>query len=384
VEGVSSFTPQPYYAPKQNILPQPLYYKPSDNDTAKIRNETFTNQEIPTASLNPSTEIHDTPNATSLNPGSEINDIPNTTSLSSSSYYDPNNQVNLYNWHQPLSRTSSMSSLTDSGISYLHTPQDISLTSRQTPSVVTLISEQTPSKISLNSDHEFSPSLSLSSFKSAQSDKENHNESITTSHEEFKNPDEYITTTHEEFKDPTISSGDEMKDDEEKKIQDDIDIENNKLKQKEEDEKKRKEQFDEEKKERYKKIQDDIDIENAKLNKMKEDKIKYDEIIERLENDKNEMIGKTNPIRREINKILMDFNITGSLKNLKDRKKIIDHLKKNINPLIDKSIDGQEKIALEKMESEIRYPPSTSGNIVRINKDDDNVNDPIPSQPIFV
>jgi len=53
---------------------------------------------------------------------------------------------------------------------------------------------------------------------------------------------------------------------------------------------------------------------------------------------------------------------------LKDRGRIIKHFKKNIYPIIDDSIDKQDKLVIGKMESEIRYPPSTSENIIRIKK----------------
>ena len=146
VEGVSSVTPQPYYAPPQQIIRQPLYSKNSDYDVGRVRNDAFNNPEISTATLNTASEIHDTPH---------------TSSLSSLAYNEPN--------HESIgslsrSRSSTISSLTEPTI---HSPQDMSLRSRQSyistvhsPQDMSLSSYQSPLSVFTPND------VSLSSYKS--------------------------------------------------------------------------------------------------------------------------------------------------------------------------------------------------------------------------
>ena len=113
---------------------------------------------------------------------------------------------------------------------------------------------------------------------------------------------------------------------------------------------------------------------------MKKNKIRYEQILADLEITKDSQILINNPLRTEVNKILVDFKVE-NLRNMKDRKKIINFLKSSIGP-INKKVSNQETITKEKRASLIRYPPTTSGNIINIKSDNNNAAASNP--PLFV
>ena len=101
-----------YYTPPQEIQnQQQLYYRNYDYDAAKVRNE-FQNPDIPSTSLNPSSQIHDIPNQTKLSTSATI---PNE------SKYDNNDLFSFF--PQPLKRHNSSSS-SDSNKSYISALSD--------------------------------------------------------------------------------------------------------------------------------------------------------------------------------------------------------------------------------------------------------------------
>ena len=308
-----------YYTPPQEIKNQQLYYRNYDYDAAKVRNE-FQNPDIPSTSLNPSSQIHDIPNQTKLSTSATI---PNE------SKYDNNDLFSFF--PQPLKRHNSSSS-SDSNKSYISALSDD----------IEPFEEQY--------EHFEDP---------------DYKKKIKKVSEEFKNPDdEQLTSTNKDFNEQNILSGEE-----------------NKIISQVENEKIKKEQYDNEKKERYQKIQNEIDEEKRKLTVMKNNKKRYDQIIDELENSTDDKIKKDNPLRTEVNKILLDFNVK-NLSNMKDRNKIINHLKTHIDP-INEIVIEQETITKDKRESLTRFPPNTSGNITRI-KNDSNTTSSSSNPPIFV
>jgi len=265
----------------------------------------------------------------------------------------------------------------------------------------------------------------------------NNQRPTSSTTEEFKQPDEHNTSTHDEFKnpnelqnpfnDPFFNDSDndsvsvpfdeqfkyledsdfETKLDESKnriRTQRDMELEdlrspesskkfNTALEswknreniaapeeEKKNEEANNKEEHDKKRKARYEQIQHEIDEENAKLTQMKNKMERYEQILQELNKSKETMILKDNPLRTEVNKILVDFDVD-SLHNMKDRNKIIKFLYSSIGS-INKKVSNQETVTKEKRESLIRYPPTTSGNIINIKSDNNNAVASNP--PLFV
>jgi len=122
-----------------------------------------------------------------------------------------------------------------------------------------------------------------------------------------------------------------------------------------------KKENDENRRRVYEQKQKEIDETNKKIKIMKNYKEKYNDILSSLKSSNDNQITTSNPLRNEINDIKKFFNSNKNLGNLKKKESIIKFLDKNIK-IIDDSIKKEEK--------NIRIPPKTSGNIMKLSNND--------------